>query len=163
MMTLNAQVAIGKSTVTNSSTILDFDNSATNKKGIILPAVDNLSKALPGTAAHNHGTFLFDKSDNVVKMYENNTWKPLSDAGSKTAIESNAALELPDNQGVIIGSDTSNALGVLVLESSNKAMVLPWVANPHSTVVNPYPGMICYDTVSRSLAVFDGDVWSYWR
>jgi len=62
-----------------------------------------------------------------------------------------------------VGSDTTTAPGVLVMESSNKALILPKVATPHLNVKNPYPGMICYDTVSKTMAVFDGLKWSYWK
>jgi hypothetical protein len=57
----------------------------------------------------------------------------------------------------------SNAKGVLVLESADKAMILPKITNPHTTVKNPYPGMMCYDLTSKSLAVFDGANWNYWK
>ena len=40
-----AQVAIGKTSVTNTSVLLEFDNATTNKKGIILSAVENINKA----------------------------------------------------------------------------------------------------------------------
>ena len=42
-------------------------------------------------------------------------------------------------------------------------MVLPHVTNPHLTVKSPYPGMMCYDTVKKAVAVFDGTVWNYWK
>lgn len=162
---VRAQVAIGKTSVVNSSIILDFDNSDSNKKGLILSAVENVNNALSTVStAHNNGTFLFDKSDNKLKMYENNSWISLSDmTGNSSSIMANTSAEISSNSGVIIGSDTSAAKGVLVLESADKAMVLPWIQNPHINVKNPYPGMMCYDTSSRSLAVYDGSVWNYWK
>lgn len=164
-ISVKAQVAIGKTSVVNSSAILDFDNSDNNKKGIILSAVDNVNSALSTVStAHNNGTFLFDKSDNKLKMYENNVWVSLSDmTGNSSSIAANATAESSSNQGAIIGSDTSSAKGVLVLESPDKAMVLPWIQHPHLNVKNPYPGMMCYDTASRTLAVYDGSVWNYWK
>lgn len=164
MTNVNAQVAIGKSTITNASVLLEFDNATTNKKGIILSGVENVNNAITtATPAVNNGTFLFDRSDDRVKMYQNQTWVNLSDPGSEAKITPNTSDEIVPNQGTIIGSATSAAKGVLVLEAANKAMVLPWVANPHLNVLNPYPGMMCYDTTSRSLAVFDGTVWNYWK
>ncbi len=163
MMNVKAQVAIGKTSITNTSVILEFDNALTNKKGIILSAVENLTKALSTDPSTNNGTFLFDRNDDKVKMYENNIWVSLSDSGSEAKITPNTSAENTGNQGVIIGSATSNAKGVLVLESANKAMVLPWIQHPNVNVKDPYPGMICYDTASRTLAVFDGSVWNYWK
>ncbi|MNK33961.1 hypothetical protein D3C87_524600 [compost metagenome] len=157
------QVAIGKISVEGASTILDFNNITTNTKGIILPSVENLSMALSSTPFENNGTFLFDKSDSKIKMYENNAWIELSGTGSNSQIITNTSQEAPNNLGVVIGSDASNAKGILVLESTTKAMVLPKIADPHTNVKSPYPGMMCYDTTTHSLALFDGLKWNYWK
>ena len=164
IININAQLAIGKSNSGNTSVILEFDTSAANKKGIVLSAVQNLNNVLSTTdPTANNGTFVFDKNDDTVKMYEKNTWINLSDVGSDAKITPNTTAETSANQGVIIGSATSSAKGVLVLEATNKAMVLPWIDKPHLNVKDPYPGMMCYDTASSSLAVFDGLVWNYWK
>lgn len=164
LSTAQAQVAIGKTNSGNTSVILEFDNATTNKKGIILPAVENTNNAvITGNKAVNNGTFLFDRSDDKVKMFENNAWIDLSDSGSETKIAVNTSADQNANHGVIIGSATSAAKGVLILESANKALVLPSIQNPHTNVKDPYPGMICYDTASKTLAIFDGAVWNFWK
>ncbi|REC79552.1 hypothetical protein DRF60_06015 [Chryseobacterium elymi] len=150
------QVAIGKETIDGRSTILDFNNTSTNTKGLILPA----TKGLPGDSPAN-GTFVFDTSDDKVKVYENNIWKALSDAGNSASVITNSSDET--GNGVVIGAKEGSADGILVLESSDKAMILPKVYSPHLNVKNPYPGMICYDTASKTFAVFDGTVWNYWK
>lgn len=155
----SGQVAIGKQNINGTSTLLDFDDTVANFKGIILPALDTA----PTLTSVNNGTFLFDKSDGKVKMYENDIWVGLSDAGNSSQIVTNSSAESITNQGVIIGATGSTANGILVLESANKAMILPKINNPHTTVKNPYPGMMCYDTESKTLAVFDGNVWNYWK
>ncbi len=156
----NAQVTIGKEDTNGTSALLDFYDSADNFRGIILPAVESAPDAENLTVANN-GTFLFDKSDKKLKMFETGDWKDLSDQGDDASIISNVSDET--GEGVIIGADTTDAEGVLVLESADKALILPRIANPHTTVKSPYPGMMCYDTVSKSLAVFDGNVWNYWK
>ena len=60
--------------------------------------------------------------------------------------------------GTIIGAETSTAPGVLVLESTTKALILPKMANPHLVIINPESGMIAYDTVSKMFCVFNGQV-----
>lgn len=168
----NAQVSIGgKQIVEGTSTLLDFNSTYEGKKatdtninnidGIILPAL-NLQN-VPALNSANNGTFLFDTEDSMVKMYQNNTWIDLTTSGSSSAIVLNTSTESTDPQGVIIGSSTSSASGVLVLESPDKAVILPRVINPHLNVKTPYPGMICYDVTSKSLAVFDGVLWHYWK
>ena len=169
----NAQVSIGgKKSVEGNSTLLDFNSDAsgnkvegtgTNTFGIIVPAVEDLTKVLADAPENNHGTFLFDKNDSKMKMYEDGIWKNLGEAGDKTKLVSNTSAEQTSQHGTIIGSPTSDAKGALILESSNKAMILPRIANPHLTVKSPYAGMMCYDTVSKSLAVFDGANWNYWK
>ncbi len=151
-----AQVAIGKQEVEGNSTVLDFNNIPGNTKGLILPATSGLA-----TGSLVNGTFVFDVTDSRVKVYENDAWKPLSDAGSSAAVVVNNTAEL--GKGVIIGASSSTADGVLVLESPDKAMILPQIATPHLSVKNPYPGMMCYDTASKTLAIFDGSVWNYWK
>jgi len=151
-----AQVAIGKQIVDGRSTVLDFDNGAGNTKGLILPAISGLP-----TGSLVNGTFIFDVTDNIVKVYENDVWKSLSDAGNSSAVIVNNSAET--GKGVVMGDNASLADGVLVLESQDKAMILPKVATPHLNVKNPYPGMLCYDTVSKTLAVFDGSAWNYWK
>lgn len=151
-----AQVAIGKQTVDGNSTILDFDNVPGNTKGLILPATSGLPN---GTLVN--GTLIFDIADNKVKVYENDTWKSLSDAGNSSMVAVNNSAE--SGKGVIMGDAASTADGVLVLESQDKAMILPKVATPHLSVKSPYPGMVCYDTTSKTLAIFDGLVWNYWK
>ncbi|CAD0220161.1 hypothetical protein KYG33_07810 [Chryseobacterium sp. D764] len=151
-----AQIAIGKQTVDGNSTVLDFDNVSGNTKGLILPATSGLP-----TGTLVNGTLIFDVTDNKVKVYENDTWKSLSDAGNSSAVIVNNSAE--SGKGVIMGEAASTADGVLVLESQDKAMILPKVAAPHLSVKNPYPGMICYDTTSKTLAIFDGSVWNYWK
>jgi len=154
------QVSIGKDKVNGTATILDF-NETNNTKGIILSAVNNVSNALATVSTNNNGTFLLDKSDNKIKMYDNNVWVALSNVGDSSKAFINPSAEI--GEGLIIGSETTPSKGVLVLESDSKAMILPKIANPHTTVKSPYPGMICYDTVSKALAVFDGKVWNYWK
>lgn len=168
----SAQISIGgKQTVEGTSTLLDFNSTATGKKatdtsvdntyGIILPAIDINNVATLNSA--NNGTFLFDIGESKVKMYENNVWLDLTDSGNSSAVVINTSTESANSQGAIIGSTTSNAKGVLVLESPDKALILPRITDPHLNVKSPYPGMMCYDVASKSLAVFDGIFWYYWK
>ena len=149
---LMAQIAIGKP-APEGSALLDFGNGTTN--GIILPATTTIQTPIA------NGTFTLDKTANRVRMYENNQWVNLSKTAELSAVFTNTGADT--GNGVIIGANSSPATGVLVLESSRHALVLPKVANPELNVKSPYPGMICYDTVSDSIAIFDGVYWNYWK
>ena len=151
---VTAQVAIGKSSMTNTSVILEFADGTTN--GINLPLVSTL----PTASSAINGTLLVDRNDAKVKWCENGAWVDLSDAGSVTALTVNPSAS--SGTGAVIGG-TSNPIGVLELRATDKAMVLPHVISPEVSVKSPVPGMICYDTTSRSLAIFDGVKWNYWK
>lgn len=151
-----SQTAIEKKTV-NESAVLDF--AAGTTKGIILPAVETLP------AAPANGTFLFDKIAKIVKVYQNGAWVDLSGVGNIAGTVPIAPYSgtVDNGKQTVIGSRSTTADGVLVLESTNKALVLPKISNPHLNVKSPYPGMMCYDTDRKALAVFDGTVWNYWK
>ncbi|SDI39022.1 hypothetical protein [Chryseobacterium jejuense] len=151
---LSAQIAIEKPQVDGDG-LLDFAVNTT--KGILLPIVETL----PADASE--GTLLMDKNDKILKMKVESAWVPLSDPGSIAGVVFNTNAEITGQNRIIMGSSTTNAPGVLVLESSNKSLILPKIADPHINVKSPYPGMICYDTVSKTMAVFDGLKWSYWK
>ncbi|MCQ4142438.1 hypothetical protein [Chryseobacterium sp. EO14] len=167
----NAQVSIDKQNIEGSYTILDFNSNVEGKKytdpnvnntnGIIIPAM-NIAN-IPTLDSANNGTFIFDISESKVKMFENNVWVNLTDIGSASAIIINNSDEIATSQGVIIGASSSQAKGVLILESVNKALILPRIKDPHINVKSPYPGMICYDVTSKSMAIFDGLEWNYWK
>lgn len=152
----NAQTAINKRTADGSS-VLDF--AAGTTKGIILPAVETL----PTTPAN--GTFVFDKVAKIVKMYQNGVWVNLSDIGDIAGTVPLAPYSgtVDNGKQTVIGARETAVDGVLVLESPDKALTLPKISNPHLNVKSPYPGMMCYDTNRKALAVFDGKVWNYWK
>lgn len=154
----------------SESAILDFEvttidsdgKSTPNTKGIILPSVTSL----PSENSNNNGMFVFDETNSTVKMMENGKWRNLSDKGNslnlyKGGIVENKSEEI--GKGIVIGSDATNAEAILALEATDKALRLPRIANPHTTVKSPYPGMMCFDTVSQTLAVFDGESWNFWK
>ena len=177
---INAQVIIGNATGTaaiKTSVLLEF--AANQNKGLVLPYVRTLPTAAPTRV---EGTILLDASTPTaarVKYYNANTtpgtngWVDLSgqDANlNSTTILANFATEQPATitetatSKAIIGSRTTAADGVLVLESTTKAMVLPIVADVQ-LIPSPSPGMIVYvnKAGAKRLAVYNGSKWSFWK
>ena len=159
-----AQVAIGKASVSSPSVSLEF---GTGNKGILLPWVTGFSTV---TGAVN-GTLVYNTTDKKVYVKYASGWKDLSVDATGTTVDPitnvdgltlQNSLDDLDTAKVSIGTPTSTP-GILVLEDTNKAMVLPKVASPHLTIINPAPGMMAYDTTSKQLAVFNGTVWSFWK
>lgn len=169
-----SQVIIGNSTGTASvktSVLLEF--AAGQNKGVILP----YNRTLPTGDSLVPGVMILDATDITkakVKFYAPGNaravgnWVDLS-TGNEADITTHMAkqpaggVENSDSK-VIIGAASSNADGVLVLESTTKAMVLPIVADTNN-VINPAPGMMVYinKTGAKRLAVFNGAVWTYWK
>lgn len=156
---LQGQVAIGKTSVTNSSVSLEF---GTENRGLLLPWV-NSSTALSSSV---DGTLIYDVSDKKVKYKKDGSWFDLSVDGNG-AVDTTLQDGLSENTtaktiiGSNVGTDTTS--GILVLSDSNKAMVLPKVASPHLNIIKPAAGMLAYDINTKQLAVFNGVNWSFWK
>lgn len=161
----NAQVIFGDAvgTATNKTSVLmEFAN--TGNRGMILPCVTNK------TAITTPGSMILDATVRTaakIQYYNGTTWFDLSSAQTadvSTFVASQpVALEKP-NSKVVIGSETSTADGILVLESSTKAMVLP-VVSSHHNIVNPSPGMMVLVNGGgiKTLAFYNGSKWAFWN
>jgi len=156
---IHAQIAIGKQVVSNTSVSLEFDN--TENRGLILPYVETK------TGITENGTIIYDVSDHKVKyLKDTNTWQDLSVDATGVAdisIQTGKTESTTAKAAIGTAAATDTTPGVLVLSDTDKAMILPKVANPHTSIINPAPGMMVYDTVKRQLAVYNGTVWSFWK
>jgi len=158
-ISIHAQIAIGKQMVSNTSVSLEFDN--TENRGLILPYLENK------TGITENGTIIYDVTDHKVKyLQDTNAWFDLSvDATgfADIAIQTTKTESITAKAAIGTSAATDTTPGVLVLSDSDKAMILPKVANPHINIINPSPGMMVYDTNKRQLAVYNGTVWSFWK
>lgn len=158
---LKAQVAIEKTT-TSPSAILDFPAvvGAEGNGGIALPRVTN-----PASAGITSGTFLVDSATKTVKYYGDGAWVDLTSAKSTAINAYDSSLNEVKGEGIHISDNsvTETLKGVLTLSSDNKALQLPVVEDVTQLLEPPYAGMICYDKKSQSLAVFNGEKWSFWN
>ena len=169
-----AQVAIGKSNISNTSVSLEF---GAGNKGIILPWATNATGVSLPTTGNKSGTFILDVNDRKVKISKNNgTWfdltvhnleKPATggNIAINNALQTNAAFPEKSTAKTMIGGNptTDSTPGILVLADTNKAMIPPLVTDPATNIKNPAPGMMVYDSAKKLLAVYNGTVWSYWR
>jgi hypothetical protein len=151
-----SQVAVGKTNLESASSSLEFGSG---NRGMILPWATNASSVSNVV----NGSMIFDTSDKKIKVYESNSWKDLTIAtngAADTSLQDNAVDETSAKMS--IGTVTSTP-GILVLEDTDKAMILPKVANPHINIISPTPGMMVYDTAKKMLAVYNGTVWTFWK
>lgn len=155
----HAQVAIGKSSVSNAWVSLEFGNE---NRGLILPWVTSAG-AVSGAV---DGTFIFDVDDKKIKLMKAGTWTDLSVDPSgivDTHLQDPKTERLDAKVAIGKNANTDNTPGLLVLTDTNKALVLPKVASPHLNIINPSPGMMVYDTTAHQLAVFNGTYWTFWK
>ncbi|MCC9043615.1 hypothetical protein LNQ81_13120 [Myroides sp. M-43] len=153
------QVAIGnKQQFLSESSILEFPDNDT--RGLVLPMVN--SDNMEGTVAF--GTLIYDIKDKKVKyLKQDNLWVDLSINTGEADSKVQDNLNEIKGARTLIGNDASTTTeGVLVLDSSTKAMVLPRVESPHLKIVSPPAGTIVYDTKSNMLCVFNGKQWAFW-
>ncbi len=163
-MCAKAQVGIGKTALSSTSVSLEFGSE---NRGMVLPWVTS------STAVSNaeNGTLVYSLADHKINVKYNSGWKDLTVDNSGNTIDpltgidgaiiQNNLSEI-NNSKVTIGNISSVA-GILVLGDSDKAMVLPKVANPHLNIINPSPGMMVFDTAKKLFAVYNGTVWSFWK
>ncbi len=178
-----AQVAIGKSEITNEFVSLEFgydSNDVMMQKGIILPWVTSaadLTTAVPGT-------MIFDLVDKKIKYKKSSTTTPWGDLTYTTNGEANTAgytnvTENPNAKVIIktqltftegTSQEEKDRLsqediaqqpdGILVLGDTNKAMILPQVIN-YKELPNPSPGTIVFDVTNQLLCTFNGKEWTF--
>ncbi len=156
-LAVNAQASIGKNESPDGSGILDFE--AGGKSGIVLPWVT----ALPEEAALTGGVMIFDTNLKKVRYYNNTNWVDLSKRAGQVDLTIQDLVPESIKRGIVIGALISSVARVLVLESSDKALVLPKVVSTHLNIVNPMPGTICYDTVKKLVCVCNGNEWTFWK
>jgi hypothetical protein len=148
------QTAIDKRSADGAG-ILDF--KAGTKRAIVLPQVLNTASIV------TPGTLFYDTNLKKVMYKDNNGIKDLSiNTGIYNPIQNYETLISNANKVSIVGSKTSSATGVLILESDKKALVLPKIASPQLNIINPEPGTICYDTDKKLFCVFNGKEWTFW-
>lgn len=156
-LAVNAQSSIGKKESPDGSGILDFE--ADGKSGIVLPWVTTL----PTESALTGGVMIFDANLRKVLYYDNTNWVDLSKRVGQVDLTIQELVPESIKSGTVIGALMSSVAGVLVLESSDKALILPKVVSPHLNIVNPMPGTICYDKVKKLVCIYNGNEWTFWK
>lgn len=145
--------------VTNTSVLLEFQQNV--DKGIILPWTNG------EVASPVNGTIILDANARKVKAFSNNAWIDLS-RGAKTTNAIDLTLQQAPNvenasAKVVIGDVNGAPDGILVLNSTDRAMVLPKVESPHLFISNPAAGMMVYDPINNLLCLYNGTEWSFWK
>lgn len=152
----NAQAVIGK-VPPEGSGIIDFN--AGGKSGIVLPWVTTY----PTGAALTGGVMVYDALKNKVVYYNGTVWVDLSIHAGVVDLAMQTGVPEAATKGTVVGAANSSVDGVLVLESSDKALILPKVASPQLNIVKPMAGTICYDTVKRMVCIYNGSEWTFWK
>ncbi|MDO5656520.1 MAG: hypothetical protein Q4G27_10310 [Flavobacteriaceae bacterium] len=147
--------------VTNpATTILEFHDQLNGgpAKGLVLPTVQ--------TPTGSEGAILFNGPAGVVQYHNGTAWVAMSPASAAAPYVTPATADV-NTMGTVISDNTvtepTTDAAVLKLESTSKAMILPRVSNVETALSNPAPGTMVYDVASKSIAIFNGEVWSFWN
>lgn len=143
----------------NVNSVLDVSKGI---DGMVLPWVT----ILPNSP--KLGTIIFDATTASTPnfKYYNGSWNLLSGNGSLDLSVQNSLKTISTGIAIQAGSNSENMTipkGALDLQSNNKALVLPIVTNPATSIINPTPGMIVFDTNDKMVKMFTGQVWEYYR
>lgn len=145
-----AQIAIGKSTVTNSSCLLEFGPEV---RGIRMPLVSNAT-----AITTSQGSMVFDTTTGSFRYFNGTSWSTATAGGTTGGSPTGA----DSGNGVIIGANTTTATGgALIMEATNKALVLPQGNNVEYRILTPARGLMLWDTAKKAVAVYDGTKWTY--
>ncbi|MBB4807596.1 hypothetical protein HNP38_002902 [Chryseobacterium defluvii] len=101
------------------------------------------------------GTIAFDEITGSFRYYNGTGWS-VADAGGVTG--GNPTNTDTNTKGVIIGASASSVQGAVILEASNKALVLPKVSNA-LVIASPPKGLIVYDMALKAVQVYNGTSW----
>ena len=153
-LSLTAQdlkLAVGKTSV-DGDAIMDF---GPDLRGMVLGPIQNAA-----TAPAVGGTIAFDGNTGSFRFYNGTSWSTAV-PGGQTGTNPNAVGT--DTYKQIIGAETSAATGVVIFgedSGETQALVLPKFANGHLRFNNPVPGLIYYDTVDKTVKVYNGNAWT---
>jgi hypothetical protein len=154
------QVMIGnKISFSSPSSIMEFPDNDT--RGMVLPILD-IANMTPNYVG---GTMLLDSNSKKVKYYaDNNQWVELSpNDGDLSKVVVSTQPDKEEMRTLIGNNPNVTTIGALVLDSTDKALVLPRVESPHLTMINPPAGTLVFDTKTKMLCVYNGKEWTFWE
>lgn len=143
-MTIQAQVLIDRVTATNTSVALEFGSQT---RGILLEP-----STLP--ASPSAGTLVFDDTTGSLRLFNGTSWNTPINGGTI-----NTVIDYTTTGEVIINAAFSSANGAFIIENSDRAMVLPKLSNGVLSIKNPVAGLFYYDTVLKTMMVYNGNTW----
>lgn len=153
-----ASVFISAQTLSNKKKIVSDSISKCKKdeERLIAPWV----KSVDSLENVEDGTFVFDMSDQKVKYMRAGKWTDLT-VYSTDKINTYSIEQIKNEKPKKENNNKKN--NNPKISASEKITVLPKVASPHLSIVDPTPGMMVYDTDSNMLAIFNGKVWTFWK
>lgn len=159
-----SQISINKDTSTSKNIGMEFNdqkNIGGEAKGIILPYVNHLE------TTSSSGTLYYDANTKQVKYVKSpNEIIDMTPEGDEDVTLPDYSTMEDNGKGIEIGYDKGQSAdkhtkGVLSF-SNKRILVLPYVENAEMMPKDVEPGTIVYDNKTKSIAIFNGTVWSFW-
>jgi hypothetical protein len=98
---------------------------------------------------------IFDDVAGSLRFFNGSAWSPSTTGGTTNTVADYSTA----GQIVIIDAPISDATGILVIENSSKAVVLPTLNYGLFGFKNPVAGLLYYDSTLKSLMVYNGNSW----
>lgn len=144
----NAQVAIGKTSVDGSG-ILDFGTSTSTIRTIVMNPIN-----LPACNAAARGAIASNAATGQLATCNGTAWTNNGSTSSSVTVSGTDV-----GNGVILGNPSTTASGALILEATDKALILPKYAYPDLQVKIPTRGALVYDTTRKAVVYYNGTAW----
>jgi len=144
-------LAIGKTSV-DGDALVDF---GTEVRGMVIAPINDVTTMSPAPSA---GTIAFDGATGSFRYFDGTSWSPVVTGGATGGVASGT-----DTYKQLVGAETSTANGVVVFgedTGETQALVLPKLANGNLRFNNPVTGLMYYDTVLKSVMVYNGNSWT---
>ena len=151
-LNVNAQdlkLAIGKTTV-DGDALIDFNDVV---GGMVIAPIEDVT-----TSPSSAGTIAFDGNTGSFRFFDGTSWSAVVPGGATGGVASGT-----DTYKNIIGAITSSTTGVVIMGEDvgeTQALVLPKHDNGNLKFNNPVPGLMYYDTVLKSVMVYNGVSWT---
>jgi hypothetical protein len=143
-----AQVAIGKTSISGSG-ILDFGTSASTIRTIVINPIN-----LPTCNASTLGAIASNASTGQFSTCNGTTWTNNGTVSSSVTVSGTDS-----GNGVILGATSSSTSGALILEATDKALILPKYSYPDLQIKIPTRGALVYDTTRKAVVYYNGSAW----
>ncbi len=142
----------------DASAMLDIEDGANHKRGILAPRMSQDDRDLITSPAA--GLIVYNTSTNSFNYFNGSAWK----SSCSTLITGAAgASGEQDRIGTAISADVSNPdpdqSSIFDVSSTDKGILIPRLTIAQRDVLKPVQGLTIYNTDNKAIEYYNGDAW----